>query len=351
LIEQRFEVLRCADLLLSPRRKSASKNAAMPMQMSSKSQRLPELLRSCRPEWFAGGVLAVALLFVYLPELTVLAQRWAHDSRYSHGFLVPLFALYLLYARRGRLANTWRPSWWGAPILVAGLAVHAAGIGLYLDWLNAISLLPCLAGVAVLLGGWPCLRWAWPGVAFLIFMVPLPFQLEVGLAQPLQRLGTVVSTYALQTLGFPAFAEGNVIRMGEVRLGVVEACSGLSMLVIFFALATAVGVLVRRPLWERLLLVASAIPIALLANIIRIVVTGVLHKVAGRALADLVFHDLAGWLMMPLALGFLWLELRLLAWVIRTREVQENTSSVRNSFHGGSSPWTRTSRPAPRRRV
>jgi len=107
--------------------------------------------------------------------------------------------------------------------------------------------------------------------------------------------------------------------MGAVRLGVVEACSGLSMLVIFFALSTAVAIVVRRPLWERLLLVASAVPIALLCNIIRITVTGVLHKVAGAQLADYVFHDLAGWLMMPMALGMLWVELKILAWVVVPR--------------------------------
>lgn len=298
-------------------------------------------------EWLAAGLLAGALLFVYFPILTPQAQRWWNDSRYSHGFLVPLFSLYLLYSRRARLAAiAWRPNWWGIPITLAGLAVHAAGSWLYVDWLNAGSLLPCLAGVAVLFGGWSALAWAWPGVAFLVFMVPLPYQLEVGLAQPLQRVGTVASTYALQTLGYSAFSEGNVIRMGEVRLGVVEACSGLSMLVIFFALSTAVAVVIRRPLWERLLLAASAVPIALLANIIRIVVTGMLHKVAGPELADLVFHRLAGWLMMPLALGFLWLELRLVCWVIRTK-VRVKTAPSRNSILGGSR-WTRSSLPPPR---
>jgi exosortase len=159
-------------------------------------------------------------------------------------------------------------------------------------------------------------------------MVPLPYRLEVALAHPLQRLGTWASTYALQTLGFAAFAEGNVIRMRPVRIGVVEACSGLSMLVIFFALSTAVAVLANRPLWERLLLVASAVPIAVAANVTRITVTGVLHKWVGRELADYVFHDLAGWLTMPLALGMLWAELRLLAWVIRTREVGGQTAPL-----------------------
>jgi exosortase len=276
-------------------------------------------------QWLVGSALGVALLWVYVPILLVLAHRWGNDSRYSHGYLVPLFALYLLFARRSLLAGegSSRSRWCGGVILLAGLSVHAVGSYLYLEWLNAISLLPSLAGLVVLLGGWPALRWSWPAIAFLAFMIPLPYQVEVGLAHPLQRLGTKVSCYTLQTLGFAAFAQGNVIRMGDVRIGVVEACSGLSMLVIFFALSTAVAILVRRPLWERLLLAASAVPIALVANITRIVVTGVLHKVAGAKLADMVFHDLAGWLMMPLALGLLWVELRLLAWVLPTREVEE----------------------------
>ena len=132
----------------------------------------------------------------------------------------------------------------------------------------------------------------------------------------LLAVATVAGTWLLQTLGFSAFAEGNVIRLGEVRIGVVEACSGLSMLLVFFALATAAILVTRRPLLDRILIVASAIPIAIGSNVVRITVTAILYKTAGSRIADLVFHDLAGWLMMPLALGFLWAELRLLSWVL-----------------------------------
>jgi exosortase len=163
-------------------------------------------------------------------------------------------------------------------------------------------------GAAALLGG---------GVsAGVIFMVPLPFTIEVGLSHPLQRIGTIVSTFTLQTLGVAAYAEGNIIVMGETRIGVVEACSGLSMLMIFFALSTAVTLLSKRSPLERTLIFLSAVPIALASNIIRIVATAILHKIAGRELADLVFHDLAGYLMMPLGLGLLWLLMRLLDWLL-----------------------------------
>src|SRR5262249_61774768 len=109
------------------------------------------------------------------------------------------------------------------------------GTSSYRGAVNALASVVCLPGLVVLLAGWPALGVAWPALAFLLFVLPLPYRLEVALAHPLQRLATLASTLSLQTAGFAAFSEGNTIRMGEVRIGVVEACSGLSMLLIFFA--------------------------------------------------------------------------------------------------------------------
>src|SRR5262249_25315221 len=159
-----------------------------------------------------------------------------------------------------------------------------------------------LWGAALLLGGWAALRWSWLATAFLIFMIPLPYRVETGLSQPLQRLATVASTYALQTLGMPAFAEGNVIVVNQSGIGIVEACNGLGMLVLFFALATGMAIVVRRPALDKAVILLSAAPVAVLANVIRITLTSVLYETAGQKWGDLVFHDLAGWLMMPLAL-------------------------------------------------
>jgi exosortase/archaeosortase family protein len=121
----------------------------------------------------------------------------------------------------------------------------------------------------------------------------------------------------------PALAEGNVILINETRIGVVEACSGLSMLMIFFALSTAFTFVVKAQWWEKLILVVSALPIALIANITRITVTGIMHETVGHKAADLVFHDLAGWLMMPYALGLLWLEMKVLGRLFPDVEVKE----------------------------
>jgi exosortase len=277
----------------------------------------PEAIRHpirFNPVVVLAGLLGIGLLWAYWPTLREMVERWSTDPRYAHGYLVPAFALALLWLRRDRLeAFAPRPSWGGLALIGAAFALRLAGAYYYVGWFEAASLLPALAGLCVLVWGWQSLRWSWPAIAFLVFMLPLPFRLEGALAYPLQRIATKASTYGLQTLGFPALAEGNVIHLDDVAIGVVEACSGLSMLFTFFAMATGVVLVIRRPWLDKLLIVASAIPIALIVNVMRITVTGVLHETVGSRVANLVFHDLAGWLMMPMALGLLWLELELLA--------------------------------------
>lgn len=233
-----------------------------------------------------------------------MVQRWTTEPQYSHGYLIPVFAAALLWLRRDRIhVDALRPNVWGLPVLAAGLGLGLVGNHFYYDWFEDISLLPCLLGIVLVVGGFPLLRWAWPAVAFLFFMIPLPFRAETALQYPLQRAGTVASVYAMQTLGLPATAEGNIISVGHEQIGVAEACSGLRMLMVFFALAVAVAILSRRPMWERLIVVASAVPIALLSNVVRITATATLLAANHAEWADYVFHELGGLLMMPLALG------------------------------------------------
>jgi len=243
-----------------------------------------------------------------------MARLWAHNPQYSHGFLVPLFALVVLWSRRPAAPFVWLGApWWGLAVLASAMVPRLAGAYIGLGYLDGPSLLLSLAGLCLLLGGTKLLRWTWPALAFLGFMLPLPYKIETALGQPLRSLATAMSTYALQTLGWPAVAEGNVIVLEDTRLGVIDACSGLGMLMTFFALSTAVALMVPRRLVDRLAIVASAVPIAIVANVVRITATGVVSQTVGEGAAHAVFHDLAGWLMMPLALGFLWLELTLLS--------------------------------------
>jgi exosortase len=259
------------------------------------------------------AVLVSLLLVFYWNTLVVLSTVW-NQPEYSHGWLVPLFALVLLWLRREPIEDpTPTARWSGVGLLAAGLAVRLAGAYIGYPYIEMISVLPCLCGIFLLVGGWPLLRWSGPALGFLVFMYPLPAVMVRTLLDPLQRVATICSTFALQTLGVAAHRSGNHIILGELRLGVVDACSGLRMSTIFLALAVAITLVTSRPWWERITIILSAVPIALLVNIIRITVTGVLHITVGTEIADKVFHDLAGWIMMPMAMGFLFLELQVLA--------------------------------------
>jgi exosortase len=267
--------------------------------------------------------LVAVLIWGYWNTLTYLAGFWK-SPEYSHGYLVPLFTLALLWMRREPVTDaTPMARWCGLGILAFGLLLRVAGSYFNYQYVDALSFLPSLVGVVLMTTGFPTLRWAGPALAFLIFMYPLPGFLSFRLLAPLQRVATVASTYALQTLGVEVYHEGNTIRLDKVDLGVIDQCSGLRMLTIFLALAVAITLVTQRPWWERLIIVASAIPIALLVNITRITVTGILHLTVGTKVADAVFHDFAGWVMMPLALGLLYLEIYILGQLFVEEEESE----------------------------
>ncbi|MFM8379223.1 MAG: exosortase/archaeosortase family protein [Planctomycetia bacterium] len=288
-------------------------------------RRLGEFLADLRrPEgasaWSAIAVLTLLLIYSYWPGLMNAQSSWS-NPQYSHGWIVPLFSAALLF-------------WWRKPVepvalsaRIAGVLLLAVSFGLRLAaaryrivTIDMYTFVPALAGVFLLVGGWSMFRWAWAPIGFLIFMYPLPDEATRYLLGPLQTLATIVSTYALQTLGFDAFREGNQIIVGEMHLGVVDACSGLRMLTIFVALSVALVMLGERQWWENLVILASAIPIALIVNSIRITVTGLLYQVASSEVAEMVFHDLAGWVMMPMALGMLFLLQQILTHLFVTED-------------------------------
>lgn len=278
-------------------------------------------------------ILLAAIAWTFWPTFRELAHKWFHDAGYSHGILVPFFAGYLLWARRDTLGAGWQAEIGRAFVfLVPALVLRIVGGMLCFDYLDALALLPCLAGIALLLGGRTALRWSWPAIAFLFFMIPLPYQVEVALGGPLQRIATIGSAFSLQTIGQPAVAEGNTIMINDIKLGIVEACSGLRMLLTFFAFSTAVAMLIRKPWLEKLCIVLSAVPIALITNILRITVTGIVYQHNAK-FAKLFFHDLAGWFMMPICLALLGLELWILNRLILNRA--QPRPSLKLAAHSG----------------
>jgi len=283
------------------------------------------------PGLIAAGVVTAALAVAYAPNLAELYRQWSNEPNYSHGFLVAPIALAILWQRREDLDPAQlRPKVLGWVALVAILIVRAYLFERNERWAEGATLIPALAALALAFGGWHLLRWAAPAIAFLVFMLPLPPGINMTLAGPLQQLATLGSTGLLQALGLPVLAQGNVIFIGDQRLEVAQACNGLSMLMSFVTLITAMVILMARdrPTWERVVLLLSMIPIALLANIIRIAATALLYHGFGAQAAmpwpidawyptvEKFVHDTAGWAMMPIALVLVLLELKVLSWLI-----------------------------------
>jgi exosortase len=279
----------------------------------------------------AGVVVTAALAAAYAPNLAELARQWADEPNYSHGFLVAPIALAILWQRRGELDRArLRPNLLGWVALVAILAARGYLFELNQRWVEGATLIPALAALALAFGGWHLLRWAAPAIAFLVFMLPLPPSINMTLAGPLQDLATLGSTGLLRAFGLPVLAQGHVIFIGGERLEVAQACNGLSMLMSFVTLITAMVLLMARdrPTWERVVLLLSMVPIALVANILRIAATAALYHVFGPDAAmpwpvrgwyptvEAFIHDTAGWAMMPIALLLVLLELKVLSWLV-----------------------------------
>ena len=289
------------------------------------------------------GALAITLVWVFWPIIAAMAERWSNDPRYAHGYLVPLFSLALLWLRKNQVSfEDFRSNSLGLALIALGAAILLAGGYFRQETIEGLAILAYLAGVVMVVGGWPALRWSWPSILFLFFMIPLPWKVENAVGPPLQLLATKASTFTLQTLGFMAFAEGNVIQLNDARIGVVEACSGLSMLITFIALSVGMALVVDRPRLDKIVLVLSAIPVALLANIARIALTGVLHETVSGQFADRFYHDLAGWVMIPFALVLYWCEIWMFSHILVEVEATPVLARISSSDRRPGRPGGRT---------
>ena len=293
------------------------------------------------PDWrsrLCGTVIfGIAIAILFRDLLLGCVNRWATEPQYSHGFAIPIMALGLGWFSRHKFQpGTAHSNAFGLAMILAGIVGHIAAVYFYVEAIDAISFLLVVTGTTLLIWGRRTFAGLWPAVLFLGFMLPLPFQIERALSGPLQILGANESAWYIQTFGIPAIAQGNTILMGDTRLGVADACSGLRMLMVFFAISTAAVIVSKRTAWEKLLMLLSALPIALICNIVRIVATAVAHQSLGRATADLVFHDLSGWLMMPLAMLLLFLEVKLLDCLF----VEASNSRPGMTYHPSTAPFT-----------
>ncbi len=266
-----------------------------------------------------GAVAGLALLgTMFWAEILHFVWTWSTDANYSHGFLVPLISLYFANeaSKRGPIRIVGGIGS-GVALLVVAILGRLATLVIPVGLVGGLSLLLGLAGLLALAAGRDALRRYGFALAFLVFMVPLPIALYTTIASPLQLLVSRVAAGILNVLGTPVLCQGNLMTLpGGVRMFVAEACSGMRQLTGFLALTTAVAYLSARPWWYRGVLIASSVPIAMTANVIRVVMTGLIMHHLDPSYASGSLHTLEGLLMMGLGLALLAAECSVLSWAV-----------------------------------
>lgn len=266
------------------------------------------------PVWIAM-LGALALIGVtYYDSIEHMVGYWMNREEYSHGPLIPVLSLFLIWQRKNEIERLQRTFSWGGVMLTAfGVSLYFLGELSGITIVTQYSLVVTLAGVVFSLTGWEIFRRIWVAFLFLVFMIPLPAVIFQGLSQQLQLVSSEIGVAIIRLFGISVYLEGNVIDLGTYKLQVVEACSGLRYLFPLMSLAFICAYFYKERFWKRVFVFLSSIPITVLLNSIRIGIIGILVEYWGQSMAEGFLHDFEGWVVFMVCISILILEMWLLA--------------------------------------
>jgi exosortase len=287
----------------SPVSESADNSTAVESVEATTPPPQPTFFQELKNVSWQACLLVAVVLTLYASILAHLVVQWYSSADYSHGFLVPLLSAYLIWRKRDELAKIpRRPSLSGMLVVMASLGVLFLGsLGAEL-FLSRVSLIGVICGLVVYFTGWRML-WAiaFP-IAFLLFAIPLPVILYNEIVFPLQFIASAFATRTLEILNiFPILREGNVLVMPGMRLEVVEACSGIRSLMSLMALAAGYGYLAERSILVRWFLFFAMVPLAIISNGTRVMITALMVHYIGPEAAEGFMHEFSGWVIFVVA--------------------------------------------------
>jgi len=241
-------------------------------------------------------VVAALLVVCFAPYLQWMWRIWMKSEYYSHGPLIPLLSAYIVYSKRHEFARApaGRYHLWGAPIVLVSLALHGLATFWDVNFPQGFAMIGVIGGLTLMLWGWERTKLLAFPIIFLCFMVPVDRLLVTKLSNPLQLGSARVAASVPQALGVPVQIHGTIIEIPDYTFEVAQACSGLKSTIAMSALAALFAYLVVAPMWKRLVLFVSGVPVALLANASRISLTLLLGKSFGPAAAEGFFHSVSG---------------------------------------------------------
>ena len=272
----------------------------------------PWSFRTSQFKW-GSVVIGALIVLVYYRILGKLVLDWYEIPDFSHGFLVPIFAAYLVWVNRKRLLETKIvPSWGGIAVIAFGLVVLLLGIYGAELFLSRVSLVIVLTGLVLSFGGAGLLKELRFVLLVLLLAIPVPSIIFNQITFPLQILASKLASALLPVFGVPVLREGNVIGLPAMKLEVAEACSGIRSLMSLFTLAVFYGYFLEKGFWRRSFLALSSIPIAIAANAVRILGTGLCVQYWDPDKAMGFFHEFSGWVMFLVSLGCLFVVHRIM---------------------------------------
>ena len=259
------------------------------------------------------GIAAVASVVLFWDALINLWVRWGEQQELSHSYFIPAISLWLVWVNRDRLQKSiGDPSWAGAGLMAFAALLVVTGRLTESFIFQQLAIVVAIAGATAAYGGLSLLRAAAAPIAFLLFAVPPPYWFLTVLSWNFQEVSSQIGVAMIKMMGVPVFLTGNIIDLGELKLQVAEACSGLRYLFPFLSLGVMTAYLYRGPLWHKLVIVTSTVPITILMNSFRIAVTGALVQAYGIQHAEGALHFFEGWVVFLLCMVALFLVVTLL---------------------------------------
>ena len=260
------------------------------------------------------GVAVVAALLAFRGGLLELFHRWNTQEEYSHGYLIPFVTAWLLWTRREALrANIGQPNWIGPVLILVAIGMLVTGDLSAVFILSQIGFVVALIGIVLAVGGYSLLKVSFVPIAFLLFAIPLPYFIDAELTLRLQLISSQLGVSFIRMFNIPVYLDGNIIDLGNYKLQVVEACSGLRYLYPLLSLSFLAAYLFHAPIWQRILVFLSSIPIAIGMNGFRIGLVGILVDRWGNQMAEGVLHLFEGWVIFLACAALLAVEMAVLA--------------------------------------
>ncbi len=259
-------------------------------------------------------LITLVLAVLYEPVFAGMVHVWRTDTYAGHGMFVPFFSVFLLWTARNRIrAAVGRGDPAGILLITLALGILALGRWGESILVQGLSVVIAVAGIVLLGFGKRCLRQAAFPIGFLLFMVPLPRLVVATLTRHLQLFVAGFAAAALETLGIPFHQNGLFISLSTITIEVAEVCNGLRFMMGLLVLTLAFAHVSQRTLGRKLVLVASAIPVAVLANALRIATIAIGVHYIGPEAAEGIIHNTIGkaiWALTIISLVALGLILR-----------------------------------------